>query len=104
MLSEIGDDAVLAMRALAEDDQLGAFAGGWLVERGLAAPLVEPAAVVLGVAAVADAEMAADAFLELPVAVQRQVIDDLRHQGGPQGAVPARAGQGVKAQHPGLCR
>ncbi len=97
MLSEIGDDAVPAMRALAEDDQLGAFAGGWLVERGLAAPLVEPAAVVLGVAAVADAEMAADAFLELPVAVQRQVIDDLRHQGGPQAEEVLAA---VAATHP----
>ena len=97
MLSEIGDDAVPAMRALAEDDQLGAFAGGWLVERGLAAPLVEPAAVVLGVAAVADAETAADAFLELPVAVQRQVIDDLRHQGGPQAEEVLAA---VAATHP----
>jgi hypothetical protein len=97
MLSEIGDDAVPAMRALAEDDQLGAFAGGWLVERGLAAPLVEPAAVVLGVAAVADAEMAADAFLELPVAVQRQVIDDLCHQGGPQAEEVLAA---VAATHP----
>lgn len=97
MLGEIGDDAVPAVRALAGDEQLGPYAAAWLLERGLAAPSVEPAAVLLAAAATGGPDLAVEALRELPAALQPQVVDDLRRRGGPHAEKVLEA---IAATHP----